>query len=874
MNSLFTSLDNWLDISDEERQTHLKTLLQRLTDPDPQLRQSSLKVMFYIAMGVCTECRSRSEQLDHIRTNNGLIQKVGALEYYYEALKHASNTFDVLSPSETNSSPTSPSLEKPSLEPEEMRMAMNATYIEISLTLSLMFLLVEAESDSDEFAITLCQGSSPLVLYLFQLVSKLSDPSRRNYPIRKLIVLLWKVLLCIIGAEREKRLEVKNYARSLYGLMPIVDGSRCRVWLYSLSLIFTKRAKFSYIFSEQPYAKCNPIDYMTYFANTTHKYPGYVLPPPNKVIHSPYVDVSLLPVRERPVIQPFIDPIRPYPKAIDDAIQVFEKSMYVKLANIQLRKEVIAMEQSELNPTVGSKIQNEVLPEQVKSSTPLTNPIRQRHEGIENMYALLLPTLPDDIGMLIRLLYHVNLGAHANGPNNHGDQPASPEGSAESADDDLEFLEFSRHKEVVTKAVTGILFCLLKASKLVHICAFEYVSQLMMDSNTAIIALKMLSGWFQTKGGAANSNANEQSEAAAEDKESGGVSKQSPVGIFCSKKNERKLDLIYYCSDLYADGGDEKHVEVDENANPANKVIPASWRNFYTSITLLRILHKLTKDKLHRTLMLVQWKSSAVLKRVCKVNHHGLHLYALKVLRSQIPYLGKKWKSSNMRLITNIYIHLRPDLKNEWLYEDAEVDVEEASLHEQMLRNIVSSYHQRAFPAVAHKDSSSGDNRGNTNEEEPVSVLPSRAHANPALVRGRKSLSPVRNRQPSLTGVMNDELERLVAIARRDATITPKFLEQHFVSRFLHQQQQQQQSSSSSTDSEQQKHLDDHFMENYQSWLKEEVLTREDEMCFLSSSESEDDSAFASYEEIEEEEEEDEETLEGAVGSGIPMLYD
>jgi len=54
----------------------------------------------------------------------------------------------------------------------------------------------------------------------------------------------------------------------------------------------------------------------------------------------------------------------------------------------------------------------------------------------------------------------------------------------------------------------------------------------------------------------------------------------------------------------------------------------------------------ITKRKLHRILALVQWKTSAVLKRILRVNHVGIQLYALKLLKSQIPFLGKKWKSS------------------------------------------------------------------------------------------------------------------------------------------------------------------------------------------------------------------------------------
>ncbi|RUS21016.1 hypothetical protein BC937DRAFT_93836 [Endogone sp. FLAS-F59071] len=73
------------------------------------------------------------------------------------------------------------------------------------------------------------------------------------------------------------------------------------------------------------------------------------------------------------------------------------------------------------------------------------------------------------------------------------------------------------------------------------------------------------------------------------------------------------------------------------------------WRNMFWSINFLRILQRLTKKKTHRVMLLVQYKSSAILKRILKVSHPMLELYTLKVLKSQVPYLGKRWRSSMSR---------------------------------------------------------------------------------------------------------------------------------------------------------------------------------------------------------------------------------
>lgn len=83
-----------------------------------------------------------------------------------------------------------------------------------------------------------------------------------------------------------------------------------------------------------------------------------------------------------------------------------------------------------------------------------------------------------------------------------------------------------------------------------------------------------------------------------------------------------------------------------------------------------------------------------------------LELYTLKVLKSQIPYLGRKWRSSkyeslkdvnvecqiklcfqcaiflgNMRIITAIYLTCRPALREEWMTGlESESDIEESAV--------------------------------------------------------------------------------------------------------------------------------------------------------------------------------------------------
>ena len=97
--------------------------------------------------------------------------------------------------------------------------------------------------------------------------------------------------------------------------------------------------------------------------------------------------------------------------------------------------------------------------------------------------------------------------------------------------------------------------------------------------------------------------------------------------------------------------------------------IPGCPRNISSTILILRLLQKMTKNSRSRVFSLVQWKSYALFKRLLKMPYQReLHFYAHKIVKSQIPYLGRKWKSFNMKTVTNIYLECRLTLCDEYLY--------------------------------------------------------------------------------------------------------------------------------------------------------------------------------------------------------------
>lgn len=144
--------------------------------------------------------------------------------------------------------------------------------------------------------------------------------------------------------------------------------------------------------------------------------------------------------------------------------------------------------------------------------------------------------------------------------------------------------------------------------------------------------------------------------------------------------------------------------EVDELGYPVNPlpkepITDFSRRNFFTLINYLRVMQKICKGKAHRNLLLVHYKSSNILRKSLKVPQQELRLYTLKLFKNQVPYCGRKWRQSNMRVITAVYLHCRPELRDEWLAgSNVDDEVDNALPLEQALRSLTHWFNVRRYP--------------------------------------------------------------------------------------------------------------------------------------------------------------------------------
>ncbi|KAF5400223.1 Striatin-interacting protein 1 [Paragonimus heterotremus] len=125
---------------------------------------------------------------------------------------------------------------------------------------------------------------------------------------------------------------------------------------------------------------------------------------------------------------------------------------------------------------------------------------------------------------------------------------------------------------------------------------------------------------------------------------------------------------------------------------------PYCWRNMFTYINLLRILNMLTKWKHSRTLLLVVFKSAPILKRTLHARHAMLQLYVLKLLKLQSRYFGRQWRKNNMSIMSAIYQKVRHRFTDDWAYgNDVDAAPWRFQLDEHTLRATVDQFNRRRY---------------------------------------------------------------------------------------------------------------------------------------------------------------------------------
>ncbi|CEP13935.1 hypothetical protein [Parasitella parasitica] len=503
-----------------------------------------------------------------------------------------------------------------------------------------------------------------LMEFLFLLLAKLRERlPDKQFPIKKTILLLWKSMLFLSGGLESIKSSVMKLKEAM--------------GLDTKASIITK---------------CTPQDLLKFQQEITKKYPGYIPPDfPFKEASAMTVNASsglaeamgyanavenvellyqtLFPPKsivnnaknkqQQQLLQnyfpssPYVSPAFPLPlshtgsdvpQSITEAGNVYVANMHVSLANFQVMKE-------------RSK---GIRKWQDRNKSTEENIADEKQTLMEGLYAKILPELQNVIVVLLKLLL---TSVSPNTANHSSDNERNGKETFESSGDivtleDLEEADIKRNREIYSKAISGLLLLLLKWSKSSHVLKYEYISQLLADSGCMLLILKMI-----------------------------GLQEVTEMV-------SARTDVPYYCFFDY-----NINRAVIENKKEEN--LYTNRRNMYCSINHLRILQMLTKHKSHRIMLLVQYKSAAILKRLLKIAHPTLEQYVLKLFKSQVPFLGRKWKSQNMKIISAIYLNCKTVLQDDWISKlNADEDVDDGKMEEQNLRILTRLYNgERYLPS-------------------------------------------------------------------------------------------------------------------------------------------------------------------------------
>ncbi|KAL2023899.1 hypothetical protein VTK56DRAFT_676 [Thermocarpiscus australiensis] len=372
---------------------------------------------------------------------------------------------------------------------------------------------------------------------------------------------------------------------------------------------------------------------------------------------------------------------------------------------------------------------------------------KRRLDAVEEFYREALPHLQSLVIVLLKQIVAIATNlvtpASANGQPGAGPPSARPNGQsapnsangaakgdpASPLDADVDEL---RSKEIAAKAVTGILILLLKWLKLSHVLKFEYMTQLLLDSNYLFLVLKLFAmhdvqqvvesktdrlehSFFYFCGSRADvipqPGIPNQTATEFDISDDGDDDDAAPPPIKRRRSPptadpESQAPAEAASAESAGSGASEGPVrpEVDELGFPVNPlpdepITDFSRRNFFALINYLRVMQKICKRKAHRNWLLVSYKSSNILRKALRVPQQELRLYTLKLFKNQVPFCGRKWRQSNMRVITAVYLHCRPELRDEWLAGcDVDAEVEEALPLEQALRSLTHWFNVRRYP--------------------------------------------------------------------------------------------------------------------------------------------------------------------------------
>ncbi|NXW94008.1 STRP1 protein, partial [Alopecoenas beccarii] len=211
----------WTELDKNQHRTHAMRLLDGLEVTAREKRLRVARAILYVAQGTFGECSSEAEVQAWMRYNIFLLLEVGTFNALVELLNMEID----------NSAACSSAVRKPAIslaDSTDLRVLLNIMYLIVETVRQ------EAEGDKPEwksmrqtFRAELgapLYNNEPFSVMLFGMVTKFCSGHAPHFPMKKVLLLLWKTVLGTLGGFEELQ-SMKAEKREVLGLPPLPEDS-------------------------------------------------------------------------------------------------------------------------------------------------------------------------------------------------------------------------------------------------------------------------------------------------------------------------------------------------------------------------------------------------------------------------------------------------------------------------------------------------------------------------------------------------------------------------------------------------------------------------------------------------------------------------
>lgn len=480
-------------------------LQEHLDVLDKTARTKAARCILYLVQGCWAECQSDAEQQINAKENIMLLYRRGVFQSFIELLF---TEIDMCSVAILRKVAVNIS------DSVDLRVILSViyTFIEVIRTISEhdASAYVKLKEDFHE------EISNPLydevlTVKLFGMVTRFCSGTTPHYPIKKVLLLIWKLILFTLG-NSVKLKELKSIKRAELGLEKFEEDT--------IEIVKTMRAStppaggFDGIAESANQKRTNrqlrrglikqssldeslcmdfPVDDDDYDEQQINNQPGATAAEQDQIRSASVESVSLPPVLKglpwvpkirQKDLDAFLDSVRlkfigftipndrntliGLPPPLHESLNVLKRYVYTSLGDVQIEKEEI------IQKYPISQAEGEIL----LSPT-------------EILYQAMLPNMQQYIIALLKILLAAAPTSKTKTDSINIMADVLPEEMPMTVLQSMKLgTDVNRHKEIIVKSISAILLLLLKHFKLNHIYQFEFLSQYLVFANCIPLILK------------------------------------------------------------------------------------------------------------------------------------------------------------------------------------------------------------------------------------------------------------------------------------------------------------------------------------------------------------------------------------------------